>query len=80
MGAVLGPVRDREHFIKARIDEWVPEIRKLAEIATIEPHTAYTALTFGIRHRWDFLVRTLPGIGRLLGPSNKHSRGNFYRP
>lgn len=68
LGAILGPMHDREKFIKDRVEEWVNEIRRLAKIATIEPHAAYTALTFGIRHRWNYLMRTVPGIGHLLEP------------
>ncbi|XP_063615254.1 uncharacterized protein LOC134788297 [Penaeus indicus] len=68
LGAILGPIHNREKFIKDRVEEWVNEIRRLAKIATIEPHAAYTALTFGIRHRWNYLMRTVPGIGHLLEP------------
>lgn len=75
LGAVLGLDRYAKHFIKARIDDWVLETHRLDEIATYEPHAANTALTFGMRHRWSFLMRTLPGIGLL-----ETSRGNSYRP
>lgn len=45
LGAVLGPVRDTEHFIKNRVDEWVNEIHRLVEIeATIELPTAFSSL------------------------------------
>ncbi|XP_042891390.1 uncharacterized protein LOC122265946 [Penaeus japonicus] len=71
LGAILGPVHEREKFIKDRVEEWVIEIRRLAKIATIEPHAAYTALTFGIRHRWNFLMRTVPGIAHLFEPLEK---------
>lgn len=76
LGAVLGLVRYAKHFIKARIDEWVLETHKLDEIATFELLAANTALTCGMRHRWNFLMRTLPGSGYLL----ETSRGNSYRP
>ena len=32
------------------------------------PHAAYTAFTFGIKHSWNFLMRTVPNIKDLLNP------------
>ena len=79
LGAVLGLADDRELFIKARVEDWVNEMHSLTEMANIEPHAAYTAFTFGIRHRWNFLMRTVPGIGHLLDPLEQTIKRQFIQ-
>ena len=41
---------------------------KLAEFAMSQPQACYAAFTFGLRHRWTYLLRTLPDIEDLLEP------------
>jgi len=68
LGAVLGTTAAREEYITRQVDEWRREVIELAEIAKKEPHSAYTAFTFGIKHKWNFLMRTIPNIEPLLSP------------
>ena len=49
--------------MNCRVQEWASEIERLAEIAKTQPHAAYTAFTFGMKHRWNFIMRTVPNIG-----------------
>ena len=68
LGSVIGTPEYVEMFVKAKVEEWVAELQSLAEIAKAEPHAAYTAFTFGIKHRWTFIMRTVPNIEHLLLP------------
>ena len=52
----------------AKSKEWVNEVTVLAEFAASQPQASYAAFTFGIRHRWTYLMRTLPDIEELLEP------------
>ena len=57
-----------EEYVNDRVQEWASEIERLAEIAKTQPHAAYTAFTFGLKHRWNFIMRTVPNIGTQLQP------------
>lgn len=68
LGAVLGTTAAKEEFVRNQVNEWVNEIKTLAHIAETEPHSAYTAFTFGIKHKWNFLMRTVSNIEHLFEP------------
>ena len=40
----------------------------MAEFATTQPQSSYAAFVFGLRHRWTYLLRTLPDITPFLEP------------
>ena len=44
------------------------EIQTLSEIACTEPHAAYSAFVHGVKHRYTFIMRTVPDIEALLIP------------
>ena len=50
------------------MEDWVSQVVKLAEFAMSQPQACYAAFTFGLRHLWTYLLRTLPGIEDLLQP------------
>ena len=58
LGSVIGTPAYKEKFVKDQVVEWEAELQRLAGIAKVEPQAAYTALTFGIKHRWNFIMRT----------------------
>ena len=47
---------------------WCEQLEKMSQFAETEPHAAYTALTFGLKHRWTYVMRTTPDIRDLLRP------------
>ena len=49
-----------------KIDKWVEELHVLSEIAKIELQAAYTYLLSGYKHKFNYYMRTIPGIGKLL--------------
>ena len=50
------------------MEDWVSQVVKLADFAMSQPQACYTAFTFGLRHRWTYLLRTLPDIEDLVEP------------
>ena len=77
LGSVIGTAAYKEKFVKDQVKEWKAELQKLTEIARTEPQAAYTALTFGIKHRWNFIMRTVPNIEHLLQPLETTIREEF---
>ena len=68
LGAVVGSVNNKEKFINEKVESWVNEVRKLSEIAHTEPHAAFSAFVHGLRHKFTFIMRTVPDISNLLNP------------
>ena len=68
LGAALGTIQFRHQYTNDLVKEWTAQIIMLAEIARSEPHAAYTCFTHGLRHRFNYFMRTIPGIAELLQP------------
>ena len=47
---------------------WSADATQLAKIALSQPHAAYAAFTKGLASRWIYVLRTVPGVARLLQP------------
>ena len=77
LGAVIGTEEFKQEYVKEKVREWVKEMKALSDIAKTEPHAAYSAYTHGIQHRWNFLMRTVPGISPLLRPLESAIRQDF---
>ena len=77
LGAALGTESFKRQFVKEKVEEWVKEIRNLSDIAKTEPHAAYTAFTHGVKHRWNYLMRTIPDISELLEPLESAIKDTF---
>ena len=46
--------------------KWVEELHILNEIAKIETQAAYNCFLSGYKHKFNYYVRTISGIGKLL--------------
>ncbi|XP_047494101.1 uncharacterized protein LOC125042504 [Penaeus chinensis] len=77
LGAVLGTEQTKETFEKSRVEGWIGEMKRLANIAKEEPHAAYTAFTFGLKHKWKYLMRAVPNIRHLLQPIEDTIKRDF---
>ena len=44
------------------------ELRELTKIAKSEPHAAYSNFTHSLRQKWNFAMRTIPGLENYLPP------------
>ena len=68
LGASLGSKKYREEFVHGFVDEWVKQIRMLAKIAKIDPHSAYAAYTHSLRHKYTYAMRTIIDAGSMFQP------------
>ena len=60
LGAVLGSRSHLEEYVSEKVVDWVNEVTRLAEFAVSLPQACYAAFTFGLKHRWTYLL--IPSI------------------
>ena len=66
--APVGSNENKEEFVIAKVAEWVKQLEILINFACIEPQATFFGFIQGLRHRYTFLMRTIPGISHLLKP------------
>ena len=49
-----------------KINKWVEELHVLSEIEKIESQAAYTCFLSSYNHKFNYYMRTIPGIAKLL--------------
>ena len=64
--SIVGTEAFKEEYIKGRVQEWINDVKLLADIAQAKPQCAYSAMVFAIQHRWKFIQRTVPNISSYL--------------
>ena len=79
LGAVIGSRDYLEEYVNGKVGDWVREVTQLAEFALSQPQACYAAYTFGLKHRYTYLLRTLPDIHDLLEPL-EHAISNQLIP
>ena len=55
-------------FVDGLVKDWVADIEALASVASFEPQATYSAFATCIRHRYTYLMRTIPCIDDFLQP------------
>ena len=71
LGAVIGTSDYKETFIKNLVSQGAKELRQLTKIARTEPQAAYSNFTHSLRQKWNFTIRTIPGLENYLLPLEK---------
>ena len=66
LGAVIGELKFKQGYIDDILSDWVKELNVLADVAKFHPQSAYYAFTAGYRHKFNYFMRTLPGISTHL--------------
>ena len=77
LGAYLGPQAELEAWVKPQVEAWAHEVMVLAKIAQRQPHSAYAGLGMSLQSEWQYLQRTVPGVGTLMGPIEEALREKF---
>ena len=65
LGTVVGSNDNKEEFVLAKVSEWVKQLEFLINFACTEPHAAFSGFIHGLRHRYSYFMRTIPGISRV---------------
>lgn len=77
LGAAIGTKEFRDAYVEHSVKNWVSELTRLSDYAKTEPQAAYAAFTYGIKQKWNYLMRTVPGISCLLRPLEEAVRNTF---
>ena len=68
IGAALGSEQFKVRYIEDKVSKWVKDVEEMSDIAKEEPQAALTAFNTGLSQRWNFVQRTVAGIGDLFQP------------
>ena len=68
LGAYLGPQAELEVWVKPQVEAWSHGVRVLAKISRRHPQSAYAGLGMLLKLEWQYLQRTVPRVGTLMGP------------
>ena len=68
LGAYLGPQAELEAWVKHQVEAWYHGVTVLYKIARRHPQLAYAGLGMLLQSEWQYLQRTVPGVGTLMGP------------
>ena len=63
--------------MRKKVKEWMAELDCLCQIACSQPQAAYCAFFHGLRGKWLYITRTVPGISSLLQPLEVKIRQSF---
>ena len=74
LGVYLGPRGQLEAWVKPQVEAWDHRVRVLGKIALQHPHLAYAGLGMLFQSEWQYLQRTVPRVGTLMGPIKEDLR------
>ena len=78
LGAYLGPRDQLEAWVKPQVEAWDHGVRVLGKISLRHPQLAYAGLGMSMQLEWQYLQRTVPGVGTLMGPIEEALREKFF--
>ena len=67
LGAYLGPQEELAAWVKPQVEAWAHGVRVLDQIDQRHPQSAYDSLGISLQLEWQYLQRTIPGVGPLMG-------------
>ena len=77
LGGFVGSKREKEEWVKKKVEVWEKGVNILAGIAKRFPQTAFAGVAMSLQHEWQYVARTVPGIGHLFAPVERAIRNNF---
>ena len=77
LGAYIGLQEELEEWVKPQVEAWAHGVRALSKIARRHPQSAYAGLGMSLRLEWQYLQRTVPKVGTLMGPIEEALREKF---
>ena len=78
LGAYLGPQAELYAWVKPQVEAWAHGVKLLAKIAQRHPQSAYAGLGMSLQAEWQYLQRTVPRVGTLMGPIEEAQREKFF--
>ena len=60
------------------MEAWAHGVKVLAKITRRQPQLAYAGLGMSLQLEWQYLQRTVPGVGTLMGPIEEALREKIF--
>ena len=60
------------------METWAHRVRVLGKIYRRHPQSAYSNLVMMLKLEWQYLQRTVPRVGTLIGPIEESIREKFF--
>ena len=64
----MGPREDLDEWLRPEVEAWAHRVRTLSKIAKQYPQLEYAGLGMPLQIKLQYLQRTVPGVGSLMGP------------
>ena len=78
LGASIGSHDFRVAYATEKVKNWCEEVEKLAEYAKSQPQAAFAAFIHGEQHRFNYFMRTIPGMEDFMKPLDKISPSSSW--
>ena len=62
LGAVIGSIEYCENYVTQKVNTCLDKLNTLCDIARIEPQAAYSCFVSGYKHKFTYIMRTIPNI------------------
>ena len=63
----MGHREELEAWVRPKVEAWDLRVRILAKIYKQYPQSSYAGLGILIQIKWQYLQRTVPGVGTMMG-------------
>ena len=63
MGGYLGPQGEFATCVKPQVEAWAHGVKVLGKISRQHPQSAYAGLGVSLQLKWQYLKKTVPGVG-----------------
>ena len=71
LGAAIGTDEFKNSYVAEKIEKWNKLLYTLSKIAKTEPHMAYSLFVHGFRHKFTYIMRTIPNTEYLFKSVDK---------
>ena len=77
LGSIIGLRSSVEEYVKEKVSRWTKEVDVLSTFAGPFPQLAYAQFVFGLKSKWNYILRTTPNISHLMKPLEDSIRDRF---
>ena len=78
MGAYLGPQEELATWVKPQVEAWSHGVKVLGKTSRQHPQSAYDGLGMSLQLKWQYLQKTVPGVGTLMGSIEEDLRKTIF--
>ena len=68
VGGYVGTLAKEVAWLRPKVEAWAAAVKTLARVALRYPQAAYAGLCMSLQAEWQYILRTVPGSGALMGP------------